>query len=98
MAILSRQLLKSITLEKFLSFGPEAVTIPLTPLNVLIGPNGSGKSNLVEALFVLRAVPKGLPLPIRQGGGVKDWLWREGHLGASFARLGKRAACSRVHP
>ncbi|HYU31315.1 MAG TPA: AAA family ATPase [Thermoanaerobaculia bacterium] len=80
-------LLKSITLEGFLSFGPEAVTIPLTPLNVLIGPNGSGKSNLVESLSVLRAVPKDLPLPIRQGGGVKDWLWREGHAVAAAARL-----------
>ena len=80
-------LLKSITLEGFLSFGPEAVTIPLTPLNVLIGPNGSGKSNLVEALSVLRAVPKDLPLPIRQGGGVKDWLWREGSSTAATACL-----------
>ena len=69
-------LLKSITLEGFLSFGPDAVTIPLTGLNVFIGPNGSGKSNLVEALSVLRAVPKDLPLPIRKGGGVKDWLWK----------------------
>ena len=76
----SLPLLKSITLEGFLSFGPEAVTIPLTPLNVLIGPNGSGKSNLVEALSVLRAASKDLSLPIRQGGGVRDWLWwREGH-------------------
>lgn len=83
----SPPLLKSLTLEGFLSFGPEAVTIPLTPLNVLIGPNGSGKSNLVEALSVLRAVPKDLPLPIRQGGGVRDWLWREDHKGADAARL-----------
>lgn len=80
-------LLKSIALQGFLSYGPEAVTIPLTPLNVLIGPNGSGKSNLVEALSVLRAVPKDLPLPIRQGGGVKDWLWREGKTVAALARL-----------
>jgi predicted ATPase len=80
-------LLKSITLQGFLSYGPDAVTIPLTALNVLIGPNGSGKSNLVEALSVLRAVPKDLPLPIRQGGGVKDWLWREGKAGAVQASL-----------
>jgi predicted ATPase len=80
-------LLQSITLEGFLSYGPEAVTVPLTALNVLIGPNGSGKSNLVEALSVLRAVPKDLPLPIRQGGGVKDWLWREGDAVAAAARL-----------
>lgn len=71
-------LLKSITLQGFLSYGPEAVAVPLTALNVLIGPNGSGKSNLIEALSVLRAVPKDLQLPIRQGGGVRDWLWRDG--------------------
>ncbi len=80
-------LLKSIALQGFLSYGPDAVTVPLTALNVLIGPNGSGKSNLVEALSVLRAVPKDLPLPIRQGGGVKDWLWKEGRDGASEASL-----------
>lgn len=80
-------LLKSIELQGFLSYGPESVTIPLTGLNVLIGPNGSGKSNLVEALSVLRAVPKDLPLPIRQGGPVKDWLWRDGKEGATEARL-----------
>ena len=80
-------LLKSILLEGFLSYGPDPVTIPLTALNLLIGPNGSGKSNLIEALSVLRAVPKDLPLPIRQGGGVKDWLWRDGKSGATEARL-----------
>jgi predicted ATPase len=71
-------LLKSVSLTGFLSYGPEEVSIPLTPLNVVIGPNGSGKSNLVEAISVLRAVPKDLPLPIRRGGGVRDWLWRKG--------------------
>jgi predicted ATPase len=80
-------LLKDITLQGFLSYGPEAVTIPLTALNVLIGANGSGKSNLVEALSVLRAVPTDLPLPIRQGGGVKDWLWQESKPGADRASL-----------
>ncbi|HEX4964295.1 MAG TPA: AAA family ATPase [Thermoanaerobaculia bacterium] len=80
-------LLKSITLQGFLSYGPEAVAIPLTALNVLIGPNGSGKSNLVEALSVLRAAPKDLPLPIRQGGGVKDWLWRGDKVGSDQASL-----------
>jgi len=80
-------LLKSLTLQGFLSYGPDAVTIPLTPLNVLIGPNGAGKSNLIEAVSVLRAVPKDLPLPIRQGGGVKEWLWREGKAAAAEARL-----------
>jgi predicted ATPase len=67
-----------ITLSDFLSFGPGAQTFELRPLNVLIGPNGSGKSNLVEAFALLRAVPRDLPLPIRQGGGVEEWLWRFG--------------------
>jgi predicted ATPase len=69
-----RPLLKCITLEGFLSFGYQADEIPLTALNVIIGPNGSGKSNLVEAISVLRAVPRDLSLPIRQGGGVKDFF------------------------
>ncbi len=67
--------LKSLKLQGFLSFGMDGGEIRLEPLNVLIGPNGSGKSNFVEALSVLRAVPKDLPLPIREGGSVKDWLW-----------------------
>ena len=69
-------LLKAITLEGFLSFGYAAEEFPLAPLNVVIGPNGSGKSNLVEAVSVLRAVPRDLPLPIRRGGRVRDWLWK----------------------
>jgi len=72
----STPLLESILLEGFLSFEPQAGEIPLTRLNVIIGPNASGKSNLVEAVSVLRAVPKDLPLPIRRGGGVRDWLWK----------------------
>lgn len=68
-------LLKSLTLTDFLSFGPGAHTILLTNLNIVIGPNASGKSNFVEAFAVLRAVPRDLPLPIRRGGGVNDWLW-----------------------
>ncbi len=65
-----------VTLKGFLSFGLESSPLALAPLNVLIGPNGAGKSNLVEAFAVLRAVPRDLPLPIRTGGGVKEWLWR----------------------
>lgn len=71
-------MIDEITLTDFLSFGPGSHTLKLRPLNVLIGANGSGKSNLVEAFAVLRAVPKDLPLPIRQGGGIDEWLWRGG--------------------
>jgi predicted ATPase len=69
---------KEIALSNFLSFGPGRRSLALRPLNVLIGPNGSGKSNLVEAFSFLRAVPRDLPLPIRQGGGVEEWMWRRG--------------------
>jgi predicted ATPase len=71
-----KTLLKSIMLKNFLSFGRESTAIPLTNLNVIIGPNGSGKSNFIEAMSVLQAVPRDLPFPIRQGGGVRDWLWK----------------------
>lgn len=69
-------LLKNITMGDFLSYGPGPQVVGLEALNVIIGPNGSGKSNLVEALAVLRAVRGDLALPIRQGGGVNDWLWK----------------------
>ena len=71
-------MIEQITLTDFLSFGPGSHTLELHPLNVLIGANGSGKSNLIEAFSVLRAVPRDLPLPIRQGGGVDEWIWRGG--------------------
>ena len=37
-------LIRRITLQNLLSFGPEGVELELGPLNVPIGPNGSGKS------------------------------------------------------
>lgn len=69
-------LLKSIKLTNFLSFGDSAEEIPLRELNVLIGPNGSGKSNLLEAVELIRSAPKDFLGPIRDGGGVRDWLWK----------------------
>lgn len=68
--------LNSIALTNFLSYGEASQTIDLRALNVIIGPNGSGKSNLIEALELLRATPKDLLTPIRDGGGVRDWLWK----------------------
>lgn len=68
--------LKSLKLTNFLSYSDSAPAIELLPLNVVIGPNGSGKSNLIEAIELLRATPKDLLTPIRDGGGVRDWLWK----------------------
>jgi len=70
------QLLRSIHLTNFLSYGPNAPAVELLPLNVLIGPNGSGKSNLLEAIDIMRATPTDLTQPIRDGGGVEDYLWK----------------------
>ena len=68
--------IESIRLSNILSFGPGNEPFPLEPLNVLIGPNASGKSNLIEALSLLTATPRDLQEPIRDGGGVRDWLWK----------------------
>ncbi|NNC18779.1 AAA family ATPase [Corallococcus exiguus] len=71
-------MLRSIRLRNLLSFGPDSEAFPLRALNVLIGPNASGKSNLIEALGLLRATPGNLLAPIREGGGVTEWLWKGG--------------------
>ncbi len=71
-------LLKSLSLANFLSFGPSPRTVDLLPLNVVIGPNGSGKSNLIEAIELIRVAPRDFLTPIRDGGGVHDWLWKRG--------------------
>ena len=73
--------IRTIRLENILSFGPDSKPFPLEPLNVLIGPNASGKSNLIETLSLLAAAPGDLQEPIREGGGIRDWLWK----GASSA-------------
>lgn len=69
-------LLQSIRLTNFLSFGENTSELPLKELNVIIGPNGSGKSNLLESIELLRNAPEQLLKPIREGGGVSDWLWK----------------------
>jgi len=69
-------MLRSIMLRNFLSYGSAGVEIPLGALNIIIGPNGSGKSNLVEAMALLQSAPSRLDAPIREGGGVRDWLWK----------------------
>lgn len=69
-------LLHSLKLNNLLSYGPDAEVIALRPLNVIIGPNGSGKSNLLEGLALLQATSSELTLPIREGGGIQNWLWK----------------------
>ena len=71
-----KRFLRTIRLDSILSFGPGTPELALEPLNVLIGPNASGKSNLIEALSLLAAAPRDLQAPIREGGGVRDWLWK----------------------
>lgn len=71
-------LIYAIKLNNFLSFGESALAVPLGPLNVIIGANGSGKSNLLESIELLKSAPEQLLKPIREGGGVRDWLWKGG--------------------
>lgn len=81
-----KRFIHSLQLQNFLSYGSEAETIELQPLNVLIGTNASGKSNLIEAMGVLKATPTDLPTPIRQGGGISDFLWK-GEKGIPTAKI-----------
>jgi predicted ATPase len=74
-------LIRRLTLQNFLSYGPEGVSVDLLPLNVLIGPNASGKSNLLEALAILRAAATDLQRAIREGGGIDEYLWKGGNAG-----------------
>lgn len=69
-------LIRSLKLNNLLSFGPDEEAIPLRNLNVLIGPNGSGKSNVLESIALLKSAPRALAEPIREGGGIHDWLWK----------------------
>ena len=69
-------LIHRITIRDTLSFGPTPQTLILNPLNVLIGPNGSGKSNLIEVMGLLQVAPTDLAAPIREGGGIGNWIWK----------------------
>ena len=69
-------LIRHIRQTNLLSFGPDSGGLELKRLNVLIGPNGSGKSNLLEGIDLLRSAPRDLVAPIREGGGIHDWIWR----------------------
>ena len=88
--ILGMRTLKTLRLDGFLSFAPGSEPIELEPLNVLIGPNGGGKSNLIEAIELLRATPTNVAECIRDGGGVREWLWKGGGGCARIDRGGRR--------
>jgi len=76
-------LIKSLQLANLLSYGPDHPPIELRPLNVLVGANGSGKSNFLEAISLLQAAPDQITRPVREGGGIHDWLHQTaGHTGA----------------
>jgi len=67
-------LIHRIKLTNLLSFS--SLELELKPLNILIGHNGSGKSNLIEAIALIQSTPKGIAGPIREGGGIPDWIWK----------------------
>ncbi len=71
-------LVEQLRLSNLLSFGANPDPLTLGPLNLVIGPNGSGKSNLLEAIDLLRNAPEQIARPIREGGGIRDWLWKGG--------------------
>jgi len=73
-----KRFIQTLRLQNLLSYGSEGKAIALEPLNVLIGPNASGKSNLIEAIGLLRAMPKDIAAAVREGGGIGEWLWKGG--------------------
>jgi len=79
-------LIRNLKVSGLLSFGPKGIDLPLENLNVLIGPNGSGKTNLLEVLALLKASPTNLPEPVKEMGGVREWLWK-GNPSSKEARL-----------
>jgi predicted ATPase len=67
---------QSIRINNLLSFNSDTPPLELRPLNIFIGPNGSGKSNLLEIFSLLQGTSRDLPQPIREGGGIVEWLWK----------------------
>ena len=89
-------LIRRLKVGGLLSFGPQGIDLPLEQLNVLIGPNGSGKSNLLEVLALLKASPTNLPEPVKEMGGVKEWLWKGWFQARGVHRCSCRL-CGRIH-
>ncbi len=68
--------LSSLAVRNFLSFGKSLARIELGDLTVLIGPNGSGKSNVVEALALLKSLPRDLRREVHSMGGRSELWWK----------------------
>lgn len=68
--------LEAIRLTNILSYRSSGVFLPLQPLNIFIGPNASGKSNFIECMSLLSSAPGDIQRPIREGGGVSEWIWK----------------------
>lgn len=79
--------IKSLQLQNFLSFGPDAEPLELRALNVLIGANGSGKSNFLEAVGILQAAPTNVGRPLVESMDVEAWRWRGNGSQAAAAAL-----------
>lgn len=92
----SRQL-RSLSLQNFLSYGPEETEFTFGALNVLVGPNGSGKTNLIEALRVMRSSTTGFGAPMIAGGGVEAYLYRDGD-SIVIAKIELHCALQQVEP
>jgi len=84
--------IRTIELKNLLSYGDSRDYIELESLNVLIGRNSTGKSNLIEAISILNATPKDLTAPIREGGGVGEWIFK-GTKGNSVAEINVTIYC-----
>ena len=81
-------MIKSIKLSNLLSFGKDSQEVELLPLNIIIGANGCGKSNFLEAFDLLKNAPSSIMKPIREGGGVSDWVYKGSHSeGTQLTRL-----------
>lgn len=72
---LKEPFIRELRPRNILSFGPDCEPIPLRELNVLVGANGSGKSNLIEIVGLLRSSPANISAPVKEVGGVRDWIW-----------------------
>ncbi len=87
MSLEKKPFISEINPRGILSFASDNSPLELRGLNVLIGPNGSGKSNFIELFELLSSAPTDIAKTIRDGGGVREWLWK-GETPSIAARIG----------